>query len=173
MRTSLPAAEATDSLRRVIAEMDSSLPLFNTGSLRDQLAYPLFPARVAAVILGAFGFIAVVLAATGVFALVAYAVSRRTRGIGIRVALGASAGQVLNTVLGRIGMLVLVGGTAGAMISLVAGRGLAAVLYGVSPMDPETYAIVLVLMAAISIFSCWHPARRALRIDPSRSLREE
>jgi ABC-type antimicrobial peptide transport system permease subunit len=114
-----------------------------------------------------------VLAATGVFALVAYAVSRRTRGIGIRVALGASAGQVLNTVLGRIGMLVLVGGTAGAMISLVAGRGLAAVLYGVSPMDPETYAIVLVLMAAISIFSCWHPARRALRIDPSRSLREE
>ena len=173
MRTSLPAAEATDGLRRVIAEMDSSLPLFNTGSLRDQLAYPLFPARVAAVILGAFGFIAVVLAATGVFALVAYAVSRRAREIGIRVALGASAGQVLNTVLGRIGMLVLVGGTAGAMISLVAGRGLSAVLYGVSPTDPETYTIVLVLMAAISIFSCWHPARRALHIDPSRSLREE
>jgi predicted permease len=173
VRTSLPEGQATASLRRLIAEMDPTMPLFNTGSLRDQLAYPLFPARVAAVVLGLFGFIAVVLAATGVFALVAYAVARRTREIGIRMALGADAGQVLGTILVRTGILWLAGVAGGAAITLVAGRGLSAVLYGVGPNDPQTYAIALVLMAAVCGFSCWLPARRALRIDPSRSLREE
>ncbi|MGA2186681.1 MAG: ABC transporter permease [Bryobacteraceae bacterium] len=173
VRTSLPSGQATGSLRRLIAEMDPSLPLFSTGSLREQLAYPLFPAHAAAVILGAFGFIAVVLAATGVFALVAYAVSKRTREIGIRMALGAGAGRVLSTVLGRTGILLLAGITAGVLIALVAGRSLSAVLYGVGPNDPPTYAIVLALMAAIGVFSCWFPVRRALRIDPARSLREE
>jgi predicted permease len=173
MRTSLPAGQATASLRRLIAEMDPALALFNTGSLRDQLAYPLFPARVAAVVLGAFGFIAVVLAATGVFALVAYGVARRTREIGIRMALGADARQVLGTVLARTGTLALVGVSAGAAIALATGRSLSAVLYGVSPDDPRTYGIALILMGAICALSCWLPARRALRIDPSRSLREE
>jgi predicted permease len=173
MRTSVPPGQATASLRRLIAEMDPSLPLFNTGSLRDQLAYPLFPARVAAVVLGLFGFIAVVLAATGVFALVAYAVARRTREIGIRMALGADAGQVLGTILARTAVLSLAGAAAGTAIALAAGRSLSAVLYGVGPNDPRTYAVALLLMAAICAFSCWLPARRALRIDPSRSLREE
>ncbi len=173
MRTSLPAGQATASLRSLIAEMDPALPLFNTGSLRDQLAYPLFPARVAAVALGAFGLIAVLLAATGVFALVAYGVARRTREIGIRIALGADVRQVLGTVLARTGVLSLAGAGSGAAIALVAGRSLSAVLYGVSPEDPPTYAIALLLTVAICALSCWFPARRALRIDPSRSLREE
>jgi len=173
MRTSLPAGQATASLRRTIAAMDPAMPLFNTGSLRDQLAYPLFPARVAAVALGVFGFIAVVLAATGVFALVAYGVARRTREIGIRMALGADRGQVLGSVLARVGVLSLIGAGAGAAIALAAGRSLSAVLYGVSPNDPWTYAVALLGMAAICALSCWLPAMRALRIDPSRSLREE
>ena len=173
MRSHLPAAQATESLRRIVLEMDASMPLFNTGSLRDQLAYPLFPARVAAVVLGAFGLIAVVLAATGVFALVAYSVSRRTREIGIRMALGADAGQVLRVVLTRTGVLSILGVVAGAALALAAGRTLSAILYDVRPDDPSTYAIVLGMMIAISSFSCWLPARRATRIDPSRSLREE
>ena len=173
MRTALPPGQATASLRRLIAEMDPSLPLFNTGSLRDQLAYPLFPARVAAVVLGLFGFIAIVLAATGVFALVAYAVARRTREIGIRMALGADAGQVLGTILARTAVLSLIGAAAGTAIALAASRSLSAVLYGVGSNDPRTFAVALLLMAGICGFSCWLPARRALRIDPSRSLREE
>ena len=140
---------------------------------RDQLAYPLFPARVAAVALGVFGFIAVVLAATGVFALVAYGVARRTREIGTRMALGADARQVLGTVLARTGLLSLVGAGAGTAIAMAGGKSLSAVLYGVSPDDPRTYAIALALMMAICVLSCWLPARRAVRIDPSRSLREE
>jgi predicted permease len=173
MRTHLPAAQATGNLRRIVSEMDSSMPLFSAGSLRDQLAYPLFPARVAAVVLGAFGLIAMMLAATGVFALVAYSVSRRKREIGIRMALGADAGQVLRVVLARTGVLSLVGVLAGAALALVAGRTLSAILYDVRPDDPTTFAIVLSMMIAISAFSCWLPARRATRIDPSRSLREE
>jgi hypothetical protein len=165
MRTSLPAGQATGSLRRPIAEMDPALALYNTGSSRDQLVYPLFPARAAAVVLGAFGFIAVVLAATGVFALVAYSVARRTSEIGIRMALGADARQVP-------GVLSLVGAGAGAAIAPVAGRSLPAVLYGVSPNDPRTYGIAVVPMAAICGLPCWLPAMRALGIDPSRALRE-
>ena len=113
MRTSLPAGQATGSLRRPIAEMDPALALYNTGSSRDQLVYPLFPARAAAVVLGAFGFIAVVLAATGVFALVAYSVARRTSEIGIRMALGADARHVPGTVLARTGGALAGGGRRG------------------------------------------------------------
>jgi predicted permease len=173
LRTDLPPGEATDSLRRIIGEMDPSLPLFNTGSLREQLAYPLFPARVAAVVLGAFGLIAMALAATGVFAVVAYAVSRRTREIGIRMALGADARQVVRLVLFRTGGLSLAGLAVGAAIALAAGQALSAVLYEVPPTDPPAYAVALALMIATIAASCWLPARRATRIEPSRSLREE
>lgn len=173
MRSHLPPEQVTDSLRHMIAGMDPSLTIFNAGSLRDQLAWPLFPARVAAIVLGAFGFIAVTLTATGVFALVAYAVTRRTREIGIRMALGASAGTIIRAVLTRTGVLAFAGLTAGTALALATGRSLSAVLYGVGPNDVPTYAVALGLMIVIAGLSCWLPARRAIRIDPSRSLREE
>ncbi len=88
-RTPLPAQQATELLRKTVLDLDPDLTLFNVGSLKDQLALPLFPARAAAIVLGVFGMLAMVLAATGLFALMAYSVARRMREIGIRMALGA------------------------------------------------------------------------------------
>ncbi len=172
-RTPLPPGEALRAIRKVIAEMDPALALFNIGTLKDQLALPLFPARVAAVVVGAFGLVAMALAATGVFALMAYAVSRRTREIGLRMALGAQAGQVLSVVLRRTVTLWFAGTLIGTGIALVAGRALSAVLYGVSGRDPLAYGAALALMAAVAFLACWYPALRAVRIDPARTLREE
>jgi ABC-type antimicrobial peptide transport system permease subunit len=143
------------------------------GGLKDQLSFPLFPARAAAIVLGVFGFLAMVLAATGLFALMAYAVARRTREIGIRMALGARPGRVLSSVLKRTLVLCAVGVSLGALVTLAAGRLLAGVLYGVSPRDPVTYATAILLMSLVALLACWSPAARAIRIDPARTLREE
>jgi ABC-type antimicrobial peptide transport system permease subunit len=133
----------------------------------------LFPARIAASVLGAFGLLAIVLAATGVFGLMAYAVSRRAREIGIRMALGARAGQVLELVLRRTVMLCVMGVIVGTGIAFGGGSVLSSVLYGVSPRDPVTYCLALLLMIAVALLACWYPAQRAIRIDPARTLREE
>jgi ABC-type antimicrobial peptide transport system permease subunit len=146
-RTPLPAESATELLRKTVLDLDPELTIFNAGGLKDQLALPLFPARIAAIVLGVFGFLAMALAATGLFALMSYAVSRRTREIGIRMALGARPAQVLSAVLKRTLVLCAVGILVGTVITLAAARLLSAVLYGVSPRDPATYAAAILLMA--------------------------
>ncbi len=171
--TSLPARNATELLRTTVLDLDPELTLFNAESLTDQLALPLFPARTAGIVLGVFGVLAIVLAATGLFAVMAYAVSRRTREIGIRMALGAKPVQVLSAVFRRTVVLCAVGISIGAIITLVAGRLLSAVLYGVSPRDPATYAVAVLLMASVALLASWNPAARAIHIDPARTLREE
>ncbi|MDQ2775334.1 MAG: ABC transporter permease, partial [Acidobacteriota bacterium] len=172
-RSFLPSNEVAGYIRRLIQNTDPDLPLFNVGSLKDQLALPLFPARVAAVVLGGFGLVALLLAATGVFALVSFSVSRRRREIGIRMALGARVDQILRFVLTRTLALCCIGIVFGTAFTLVAGRALSAVLYGVSPRDPAAFASALIVLSAVALLACWHPARRAIQIDPARTLREE
>lgn len=172
-RTSLPAQQATEMLRKTVLDLDPELTIFNAGSLKDQLAMPLFPARAAAIVLGVFGVLAMLLAATGLFALVAYSVARRMREIGIRMALGARPAQVLSSVLSRTFVLCAAGVLIGALITLAAGRLLSAVLYGLSPRDPGTYAIALLMMTAVALLACWNPAARAIHLDPARTLREQ
>lgn len=172
-RTHLPARTATELLRKAVLDLNPDLTLSNVGSLKDQLALPLFPARIAAIVLGVFGALAMVLAATGLFALMAYAVSRRTREIGIRMALGAKPLQVLSSVLRRTLVLCAAGISIGTIITLAASRLLSAVLYGVSRRDPVTYCVAILLMITVALLACWYPARRAIRIDPARTLREE
>jgi predicted permease len=172
-RTALPLQEASDLLRKTALELDPELTLYNVGGLQDQLALPLFPARAAAVVLGVFGLVAIVLAATGLFALTAYAVARRTREIGIMMALGARVGQVLSSVLRRTAVLCTIGIVIGALVTLAAGQLLSAILYGVSPRDPATYATAILVMALVAFLACCNPAARAVRIDPASTLREE
>ncbi len=172
-RSSLPSQQMTELLRKAVLDLDPELTLINAGGLKDQLALPLFPVRIAAVVLSVFGVLAMVLAATGLFALIAYAVSRRTREIGIRMALGARRGQVLSSVLARTLLLCSAGTLTGALVALGAGRVLSTVLYGVSPRDPATYVVAILLMTGVALLACWHPAMRAIRIDPARTLREE
>ena len=172
-RTPLPAPQATDLLRKAVLDLDPELTLFNMGSLKDQLALPLFPARAAAIVLGVFGVLAMVLAATGLFALMAYAVARRTREIGIRMALGAQPSQVLSSVFRPTLLLCAAGISIGTIITLFAGRLLSAVLYGVSPRDPASYVVAFLLMISVALLASWNPTARAIHVDPARTLREE
>jgi ABC-type antimicrobial peptide transport system permease subunit len=160
-------------LRRAVAELDPSLTIYDAGSLTSELALALFPARLVAVVLASFGLLAVVLAATGVYGIMAYAVSRRTREIGIRMALGAAPAQVLRVVLSRTAVLVGLGTSIGLAISLAAGKFFGQILYGVSARDPLTYACAISLMALVAFVACWVPARRAINVDPLTALRTE
>ncbi len=172
-RSPLPSAEVIRMIERTASEMQPGMAFYQADSLEDHLKLPLLPARIAAAMLGAFGLLAVVLAATGVFGVMAFAVSRRTREIGIRVAIGATARQVLETVFGRA--LLLLGGA--TVVGIVVAAGIAKyfgpILYGVSPRDPATYLLAVIVVGLVAMAACWIPARRAMGIEPSAALRED
>lgn len=172
-RSPLPGKQLIALLRKAVREMDSSLPLYDVATLNDHLDLPLMPATLAASALGAFGLLAVVLAAIGVYGSMAYAVARRTREIGIRVAIGARKGNVLAFVTRRAAVTLAVGTVCGVFAALLAAKLFSSVLYGISPKDPTTYAIGIALMSLIALLACVLPARRALAIDPASALREE
>jgi putative ABC transport system permease protein len=130
-------------------------------------------ASFALVMLGIAGAMALILGAVGLYGVIAYSVSRRTREIGIRVALGAERRHVLGLVLNE-GMLVILAGLAiGLATSLILTRFLASLLFGVSPTDPLTFASVALLLAGVALVACYVPARRAMRVDPMLALRYE
>ncbi len=173
VRSRRPSSEVVEEIRRLIAAMDSGLPIYGAGSLGSMLGFALFPMHAAALALSAFGLLAFVLAVTGIHGLIAYAVSRRTREIGIRVAVGARSSQVLRLVLTRLIALVLFGLAAGVVLAVAAGQALSSVVYGISPRDPGLLLIVLASLLIAAVLSCWKPALRALRTDPMAALRYE
>jgi predicted permease len=172
-RSTMPEDQVAAMLRRAVMELDPSLSVYAAGSLADQLGFVLFPARIAAMVLGAFGLLAIVLASTGVYGIMAYAVSRRTREIGIRMALGAKPSQVLGVVLSHTALLVAIGTAAGIALALLAGRLFSQILYGISAADPVTYSLAIGAMAMVAFAACWFPARRAIGVDPITALRTE
>lgn len=172
-RSRMPESETVNLLRRSVAELDPSVTIYAAGSLTDQLGLVLFPARIAGAVLSAFGLLALVLAAIGVSGIVSYSVSRRTREIGIRVALGASTRQVLAAVLARIAVLLAIGTVSGLSVALAAGPFFSQILYGVSPRDPITHGLAVGLMLLVALAACWFPARSAITIDPLTALRTE
>jgi predicted permease len=172
-RSPMAETETLRLLRRAVTELDPSLTIFDDGSLTGALGLALFPARLVAVVLASFGLLAVVLAATGVYGIMAYAVSRRTREIGIRMALGAAPSQVARAVLTRTALLLAVGVAIGLMMSFAGGQFFSQILYGVSAHDPFTYLGAIALMAVVAFAACWLPARRAIRIDPLTALRTD
>jgi predicted permease len=173
VKSARPPDQIVAAMRQAIAQLDPSLPLYQAGTVDQMLGLAMFPSRAAAVALSAFGLLAVVLAATGIHGLVAYAVSRRRREIGIRIAVGASAGAVLRVVLGRIALLVGVGAAVGLALAIAAGGVLATIVYEASPRDPYVLAAVVVIVAAVGAVACWAPARRSLKIAPMAALRPE
>ncbi len=172
-RSALPEDQVAAMLRRAVLELDPGITLYSEGGVADQLGLALLPVRIAASVLGSFGLLAIVLAATGVYGIMAYAVARRTREIGIRMALGARPGAVLGVVLSHTAILVAVGAGVGIAFSLIFVRALSQILYGISSTDPFTYALALVLMAGIGGIACLVPARRAMAVDPVTALRTE
>jgi predicted permease len=172
-RSQMPESQVVALLRRAVNELDSGMPIYDAGSLTDQLQLVLFPAKIAAGVLGAFGLLAIVLASTGVYGIMAYAVARRTREIGIRMALGARSSEVARVVLSHTAILITAGTAVGLGLSLAAGRVFSQILYGVSATDPITYVFAIGLMALVAFAACWFPARRAVRVDPITALRTE
>jgi len=172
-RSPLAETETARLLRRAVAELDPSLTVFDDGSLTSALGLALFPAKLVAVVLASFGLLAVVLAATGVYGIMAYAVSRRTREIGIRMALGAAPSQVARVVLTRTAMLLAVGIIVGFALAFATGKFFGQILYGISAHDPVTYLCAIALMTVVAFVACWVPARRAIRLDPLKALRME
>jgi predicted permease len=161
------------AIRRAINGLDQELPLHGTGTLREMLAFAFFPTRAAAVALSAFGLLAIALAATGIHGLVAYAVARREREIGIRMAIGANRLSVLRLVLARIAALLAIGSVLGLLLALAAGRLLASIVYDASPRDPVMLVAVASTMMAVGALACWPGVRRAVRLDPASALRAQ
>ncbi len=173
VRSRRSSSEVAKQIRQLLAKMDSRLPLFGVGSLESTLGFALFPMHAAAVALSAFGLLALVLAITGIHGLSAYAVSRRTREIGIRVAIGARPWEVLRFVLAKMAALVFLGLAIGAVLALATGQLLGSVVYGVSPRNPSLFLLVFASLLGTAALSCWRPALRALRTDPTSALRYE
>jgi predicted permease len=171
------AAEARllDTIRREIRSVDSRLPVLALRTLRQHLdtSIELWIVRTGARMFSIFGGVALLLAMVGLYGVRAYTVARRTREIGIRMALGANAGDTLRMIL-REGLLVtLMGAGIGLLLSAALGRVLASFLYKVSGADPVVFTAAPILLAAISLLACYLPARKAARVDPMVALRYE
>ncbi|MGQ0646847.1 MAG: ADOP family duplicated permease [Gemmatimonadaceae bacterium] len=166
------SAVATD-LRRVVAEVDSRVTVRRLATMDELLDQVLVRERLIAQIAGFFSAFALLLASLGLYGVVSYGATRRTREFGMRVALGATVRDVLGLVLRQGLVLALAGGTIGLAGALAVMTVLGPLLYGVSSTDPLNLAAVMSLLLAVSLFACWLPARRAARVDPTRSLRAE
>jgi putative ABC transport system permease protein len=172
LRTAGPPAALIPSVRSAIGAMDRNA-VVEVQTMRDSLAFALIPGRMAAVDLGAMGFLGLLLAVIGLYGTLAYAVSRRTAEIGIRVALGASRHEVLQLVLRDGAVLVLVGVAVGIAIAAAASLPLAQFVAGVKFSDPMTLLPVAVMMLLVGAAASAIPARRATRVDPIVALRYE
>ena len=160
-------------LRKEFQEMDPTLPLYDIKTLTEHMKIPLFPARMAANVLGCFGVLALVLAAIGIYGVMSYVVAGRTREIGLRMALGAQLRHVRQLILGQGMILAGIGLAVGLVIVFILARFLTSMLYGVSPTDPITFIAITFLLAAVALVACYLPARRAARVNPMVALREE
>ncbi len=160
-------------LREVVRSIDPDLPVTQVAALDTLIGTSLAARRFVAYLLAGFAGVALVLAAVGVYGVVSYAVGRRTREIGIRMALGAGRGDLLRDVMGQGLALAAVGIGAGLLAAALLTRVLASLLFGVAPTDPITFAAVASLLAAAALGACYVPARRATRVDPMEALRSE
>jgi putative ABC transport system permease protein len=160
-------------LRKLLASMDPNLPIVASQTLDDYTAIGLVPQRVAASVAGSLGLVGLLLASMGIYGVTAYMVARRTREIGIRVALGAQRGDVVRMVLRQGMTLAGVGVLIGLMLAAGASQLLATLLFGVPPIDPVTFIGSTLLFVAIGLAACLVPARRAIRINAMEALRYE
>jgi putative ABC transport system permease protein len=172
-KSSVGIAGFASAIRRTVAGLDKDLPVTNIAEMTQIVDASVSQERFRTGLLSLFAVMALVLAATGIFGVISYSVSRRTNEIGIRVALGASRPQILSMVLRETLNLALIGLALGIPASLAASRLLGHMLFNISASDPLTLAAVALALCAVALTAGYVPARRAVRIDPLRALRHE
>jgi putative ABC transport system permease protein len=173
VRTEGDPTQTATTLRAVMERLDPNLPINDMRTLTAQLTNEMFNDRLVATLSISLALLAALLAALGLYGVLAYVVARRTREIGIRMALGGQRRDILRLVLGQGARLTLVGGAIGLGAALAATRLVANLLYGVSAYDPLTFVGVAIMLALVSGAACYLPTRRAVRVDPMVALRYE
>ena len=173
VRTSLDPASVTSAIREQVFSIDKDLPLYNVATMDQLVSNSLAQPRLNLSLLVAFAVLALGLAAVGVYGVMAYAVTQRTQEFGIRMALGASPGNVLKQVFLEGGRLAALGLALGLIAALALTRVMASLLYGVKPSDPVSLGVAAALLAVVAFAACYIPARRATRVDPLVALRYE
>jgi predicted permease len=173
VRTAADPEGRLATVRDQVQTLDRNMQIRNTGTVQERLTQGLWAPRMGAALLSIFGGLALALAMIGVYGVISCSVSQRTQEIGVRMALGAQARDVLGLVLTQ-GMTLAAGGTAtGLVAAFLAARVVSGLLYGVSPKDPVTFAAVGGVLLAVALVACYVPARRATRVDPLVALRSE
>jgi predicted lysophospholipase L1 biosynthesis ABC-type transport system permease subunit len=173
VRTTLPPDSLASSIRLTLRPIDPNLPVTEFQTLQHLVDKVVSPRRFLVVLLTGFAGFALLLASLGIYALISYSVSQRTKEIGIRMALGASAGLVQREVLTKTLRLALAGVALGTLGSFLLSRWIVSLLFGTTPTDPAVFSSVIVLLCAVALLAAYIPARRASRIDPMRALRTE
>ncbi|MGH9163202.1 MAG: ADOP family duplicated permease, partial [Vicinamibacteraceae bacterium] len=172
-RTAVEPEEMHRAVEGEVAALDPEIPIFDPTTLQEHIGLSLFRQRMAATLLTLFGLLALVLAAVGLYGVMAYTVSRRTRELGIRIAVGATRRDVMRLILGHALVLSAIGMAGGVITALLVTRLLAHLLYGVAPADPLTFALILPVLLGVALAAGYVPARRAMKIDPTAALRIE
>ncbi len=175
VRSSAPVSEVMAGMRRVIRDANPDVAPFDVRTMRDHLdsgnAFSMF--RLGAAVTGLFGALGGLLASIGLYGMIAYHVSQRTSEIGLRMALGARAGDLVRDVMARGGRFALLGIVIGALLAAGVGQLMRALLLDVSPFDPLTYASVALLLMGVALLASFVPARRATAVDPLAALRSD
>jgi ABC-type antimicrobial peptide transport system permease subunit len=164
-----------DLLRRTVRDVDPSIPIISLRTFAQHLDsnLDLWLVRAGAALFSIFGGLALCLAVVGLYGVKAYSVARRTREIGIRMALGAQAGAVLRMIMGEGSIMLFSGVAIGLVLAIVAARILSGILYGVGALDPIAFTVAPLVLTIAALIATWLPARRATQIDPAQALRAE
>ena len=173
MRTAADPLALVTLVHGIVSSVDDNLPLFDVRTQTEQIDQTLFLERLMSRLSSFFGVLALVLAGIGLYGLLSYEVARRTRELGIRIALGGQRRDLLRLVVGQGLLLVLIGSAIGIGAAIGVTRFMSTMLYGVHANDPLTFAGVAILLALVALAACYIPARRAMRVDPIVALRYE
>ncbi len=173
VRSQLPPEDVLAAMSAVVAGLDPNLPVEGLATLPDVIDDNLFLDRMISMLSAGFALVATLLAATGLYGVLAYSVAQRTRELGVRQALGATPARLQGMVLGQVGWMAVVGGVAGLVFALMLGRAAEAVLFGLSGYDPVVLAAATAVLGAVVLAASYLPARRASSVDPMQALRYE